>query len=99
MSAADRQQGLTVEIDGDRLVISIDVETLMTAAQGGDDWDEDRFRISDTDAFAASIVRGLEQEQEDGTTQVHLAIDAAAMWAIENAEPGVEQLVGGEWEE
>lgn len=99
MSAVDRKQGLTVEIDGDRLVISIGVDALMTAVQAGDDWDEERFRISDADAFASAIARGLELEAEDGTTHVHLAIDAAAMWALEQGEPGVEQLVDGEWEE
>lgn len=85
-----REQGLTVEIVGGRLVVSIGVDALMIAARGGDDWDDDDYVITDPDAFAASIARGLEVEQEDGTTDIHLAIDQAVTWAIETAEPGVE---------
>jgi hypothetical protein len=94
-----RDQALIVEVVDDRLVISMGIDALMTAAQGADDWDEEQFRVSDPDAFAASIARGLDREEEDGTTPVHLAINGAVMWAIENAEPGVQQLIGGVWEE
>ena len=91
-----RNQGLTVALEGDRLVISIGIDALMTASRGADDWPEDELEITDPDAFAASIVRGLEQEEEDGTTPVHLAIDTAVMWAVENGEPGVGEIGSGD---
>ena len=92
MSAGDRQHGLSVELVDGRLVIAIGVDALMTAVQGGDDWDEERWQITDPDAFAAGIVRGLEREEEDGTTLVHLAIDGAAQWALEQGEEGVDEI-------
>lgn len=94
MNTGNRQHGLSVELVDGRLVIAIGIDALITAVQGGDDWDEDRWKVSDPDAFAAGIVRGLKNEQEDGTTLVHLAIDSAAMWALEQGEPGVDELVG-----
>lgn len=79
-----REQGLAVEIVGDRLVISIGIDALMTAVRGGDDWDEDA-EIIDADSFAVEIANLLEsEEQEDGTTDLHLAIDNAAMAAVEH---------------
>ncbi len=60
----------------------------MIAARGADYWDDDELAITDPDEFAGSIARGLEDEQEDGTTMIHLAIDAAVKWATETAEPG-----------
>ena len=84
-----REQGLTVEIVGGRLVVSIGIDALMIAVRGGDDWDDEELVITDPDELAASIARGLEDEQEDGTTDIHLAIDKAVIWAIESAEPGV----------
>jgi len=85
-----REQALTVEIVGGRLVVSIGIDALMIAVRGGDDWDDEDFVITDPDELAASIARGLENEQEDGSTNIHLSIDKAVTWAIESAEPGVE---------
>ena len=87
---SSREQDLTVEIVGGRLVVSIGIDAPMIAVRGGDDWDDEEFVITDPDELAASIARGLEDEQEDGTTDIHLAIDKAVTWAIESAEPGVE---------
>lgn len=88
MSARD--QGLAIEIAGGRLVVSIGIDALMIAVRGGDYWDDEAFVITDADALAASIVRGLEDEEDDGTTGIYLAIDRAVQWAVEYAEPGVE---------
>ena len=87
MSARD--QALTVEIEGGRLVISIGVDALMIAVEGGDDWLEG-WKILDADTFASEIADALENnEQEDGTTDIHLAIDKAATYAIENGSEAV----------
>lgn len=85
----EREQGLAVGIEGNRLVISIGINALMTAVKGGDDWPDAEYRIVNADMFAADIATGLEQEEEDGTTDIHLAIDKAALWALEMSE-GVE---------
>lgn len=85
-----REQELTIEIVGGRLVVSIGIDALMVAALGGDGWHDDEFVITDPDTFAASIARGLEDEEEDGTTGIHLAIDKAVSWAIEMGEPGLD---------
>lgn len=82
--AGDRNQALTIEIVEGELVIRIGVDTLMIAVQGADDWDDETMTIVDPDTFAAEIANALQNnEQEDGTTDVHLAIDKAAMHVVE----------------
>lgn len=79
-----REQALTIEIIDGRLLISIGIDALMTAVRGGDDWDDQQMTIVDPDVFAADIAHSLEHnEREDGTTDIHLAIDRAALDAIE----------------
>ena len=93
----ERQEGmggrdtpLTIEVAGDEMVIRIGIDTLMVAVRGGDDWDDETMTILDADAFAAEIAHALEHnEQEDGTTDVHLAIDRAALHAFENGSEAV----------
>lgn len=84
-----RQQPLTVEVEDDRLVISIGIDALATAVTGADFWDEDTMRIRDRDELARDIVRELEDEQDDGTTPVHLMIDAAAEAAVDNGSTAI----------
>ena len=89
-----REQPLTIEIVDGRLVVSIGVDALMTAVRGGDDWDDETMAVVDADVFAAEIAHSLEHnEQEDGTTDIHLAIDRAALDAIEGGSEAV-RLVG-----
>ncbi|NIJ07264.1 hypothetical protein FHS31_000860 [Sphingomonas vulcanisoli] len=86
---SERDQALTVAVEDGRLVISIGIDTLMIAAQGGNDWVEGT-EILDADAFAAEIADRLEnEEQEDGTTDIHLAIDRAVLLAIENGSEAI----------
>ena len=88
--ASDRDTPLTIEIVEGELVIRIGIDTLMVAVRGGDDWDDETMTIVDADAFAVEIAHALEHnEQEDGTTDVHLAIDRAAMHAVENGSEAV----------
>lgn len=79
-----RAQPLTVEIADGRLVISIGIDTLMVAVQGGDAWDEeDGHKIASVDGFADDILHQLLEEEEDGTTLVHIAIDTAVERALD----------------
>lgn len=88
--SAHRGDGLSVEMADGRLVIAIGIDSLMTAVRGGDFWDDDELKIVSADEFAADIVSELEREREDGTTPVHLMIDAAAEEAVEQGSLGVE---------
>lgn len=88
--AGSRDRPLTIEIADGQLVIRIGVDALMVAVRAGDDWDDDTMTIVDADAFAVEIAHSLEHnEQEDGTTDVHLAIDRAAMDAVESGSDAV----------
>jgi len=83
-----RDQQLEVGVVDGRLVISIGVDLLVHAVTHSDDWPEDG-QVVDPDKFAAAIARQLEDEQEDGTTPLHLAFDAAAVKAIEDGDESV----------
>lgn len=83
-----RDQGLTVEIVDGRLVISIGVDALMVAAKGSPAFEEDEngepeWTITSVNGFADDILTALTDEEEDGTTLVHIAIDAAIERALE----------------
>lgn len=69
---------LTVVVDRDQLVIRIGVSTLAYAVQNGEDWTGE---IIDSKGFARDVVNVLLDEREDGTTPVHLLLDAAAQEA------------------
>lgn len=96
-AAADslRDQGLTVELVDGRLVISIGVDALMAAVRGSRPWEEQEedgrgYAISDVDGFADDILRELEHEEEDGTTLVHIAIDAAIARALDQGSLNID---------
>lgn len=93
--APPREQGLAVEIIDGRLFVSIGVDALMVAVKGGPTWsdqeEEERgWVISDPDGFAADIVHELEDEEEDGTTLVHVMLDAAIERAVEQGSLNID---------
>lgn len=45
--------------------------------------------ITDADKFAAEILKELKSESEDGTTLIHIALDKAAVIAIEWGAEGI----------
>ena len=92
-------QPLGVEIERERLVISIGLEALARSVESSPAL-ESFFehargcgfrgpKVFDERLFAADLVRELSAETEDGTTPVHLMLDAAAKAAIENGADGV----------
>ncbi|KQN00544.1 hypothetical protein [Sphingomonas sp. Leaf25] len=82
--AAARQHGLSIEIEGGRLVIAIGIDALMTAIEGGPCAPEDLgYRIDSVDGFAAEIRAELLAEEEDGTTLVHTMFDTATEKALD----------------
>lgn len=84
----DRDTGLEVVIVGGKLHISIGVDALAWAAEHSpdfeDEWFEPTIKITNPDKFAGDVVRELEKEQEDGTTQLHLLLDTAFRDAVDN---------------
>lgn len=97
-SGRGKAQWLKTEVKGGKLVISVGVDTLAFAAQRFYDEeafqnsegseDEAEFRIVDADEFAESVLEALEKESEDGTTPVHLLLDAAFKWLTDYSAPG-----------
>lgn len=82
------------KIEGDKLVIEIEIGTLKYALQYYNDqhslWrDEEPLELIDELAFAKDIVVALEQEEEDGTTLIHEMMDKALEYAIEMGSEGI----------
>lgn len=45
--------------------------------------------VTDVDKFAVEVMHAVQQEGEDGTTLIHIALDTAAMNAIESGAEGI----------
>jgi len=86
---------LTVNIEGENLVIRIGLECLAFGAENCPEpffWDErgrPRVKIFDRVAWAKEILRQLCHEEEDGATPVDTLLDDMAMKAIEDGAQGV----------
>lgn len=90
-----RNGGLEVFTDGEEVTIRIGVSILASAIKWcsqlehmNDDGDLVGPEIVDQAEFAKSMVSALLTEQEDGTTPVHVMLDAAAEWCIEQGMEG-----------
>jgi hypothetical protein len=89
-----RDQGLTIEIVDGRVMISIGIDALIFAVKGSEMWEEQLenqrgWSIGNEDGFAQDIVAELEDEQEDGTTEVHLMFDRAIQRAFDQGSLNV----------
>lgn len=81
-------------IENGQIVIRLDIDVLDGAVEqlwscGRYGWP--RYKVTDKAAFARAFVAELNEEEEDGTTPIHLLFDNAAMRAIENGAEGVEE--------
>lgn len=90
-----REAGLDVSIAGGRLIVSIGVDALMVAVKGGPAWsdqeEEERgWQITSPDGFAAEIAHALQDEEDDGTTLVHVMLDAAIERAIDQGSLNID---------
>lgn len=88
----ERQRGLHVCRDGDRIVISIGIGALKTATEAAPQWEHLEIGpvVTDVEEWAKSILWALNDEREDGTTLVHLMFDEAMEKASESGELGIE---------
>lgn len=93
----NRHDPLKCCIEDGVLIMQIGVEALAHVVQfnpeltqfdeKSGEWTEPK--VTDPDKFAAGVLIALQDEDEDGTTLVHTAIDTAAMNAIENGAEGI----------
>ena len=92
---------LTISVRDGLLVIEIGTKTLQGAFERSERNNlynnstgeyEQQMKVVDELKFAEEIVRELCDEQEDGTTPVHLLIDKAFESAVGNGCEGVEEV-------
>lgn len=81
-------------VDG-QIRIGVSVANLPTIIAGSPAW-SDEFVVSDVGEAARSIVRRLNEEEEDGTTLIHRAIDQAAENALEQGDDGFDEKANEE---
>ena len=84
------------KIEDGKLVITLSISTLAHAARHSQyffDCAEDglQLHISDEAEFAESVVRGLNLEEEDGSTPITRMLDEAVIWVSEQGEAGIEE--------
>lgn len=90
---------LTIELDGDELVIRIGVDTLVFCFETGEDnqpYDEQAkdfrraFKVTDKHRFAIGVGNALCNEEEDGSTPLTKVLDESFIDAVEN-DMGVDE--------
>jgi spore coat polysaccharide biosynthesis protein SpsF (cytidylyltransferase family) len=95
----DINKMLELKIIDNCLVIRIWIDTLAWATEHSEKnevWDEEKedyvntVKIKDNLQFAKDVMRELSEEEEDGTTMVHLLLDNATEKAIENGSLGLD---------
>lgn len=82
---------LKVELKDAKLIISIGIETLAYAFEHSD-YAAEELKVKNPKMFAKEVISSLQDEEEDGTTAVHIMLDAACQNACENGAMGVEQI-------
>ena len=88
MSMDGNKYQLQAKRVGDMVHISIGVELLAFAVSHTPEFED--IEITNTTVFVDEIVNYLMIEEEDGTTGLHRAFDAAALAAVENGCDGIE---------
>ena len=83
-------------IVGDELVIKLKISTLAHAARHSDYFfrcqeDGTPLNITDEAEFAESVVRALNQEEEDGSTPITRLLDDATEHVAEQGMDGIEE--------
>ena len=76
------------------IVIRVRMKTLPVAFSASPsnpttDEGDPKYRITDLEAFAANVCRRLNEEEEDGTTLIHRAFNAAFEQVLEQGDEGV----------
>lgn len=84
-----RKSDLDVSVEDGVLKITIGVETLKWAVEASPTFDDCNIKVTDADVFAQAVADELLQEDEEGTTLVHMMLDGAATQAIDQGAEGI----------
>lgn len=95
-----KNRKLTIELKNEELVIRIGIDTLKFACEHAQEeplCQPDNltgnyltYKVIDTEKFAKDVIDELLlEEEEDGTTKVHLLLDKAMFSAIENGSMAI----------
>ncbi len=81
-------------IDAGYITIRVPLDTLPIAFKASpanvlDDEGDPKYRVINIANFAESVVRRLNEEEEDGTTLIHIAFDAAFEQVLEQGDEGL----------
>lgn len=79
---------INIKINKGNIIIYIDIKTLQSCLALSD---YDDFKIINLKELAVDVKEELLREDGDGTTAIHLMIDAAIGAAIENGSNGVRE--------
>lgn len=83
----------TAAVEGDQLVIRITTECLLHAVTCAPEWPLDYrgnpISIQNSTLLIQEIIHELQREDEQGTNQMHLLLDQAALDAINNGSEAV----------
>jgi len=87
---SNESQLLKIKIIDGLLTMSIGVDALKVSIESGraDMFCDGEFFITDKDAFYHALISELKSEEEDGSTLLHLMLDAAALKAYGNGAQG-----------
>ncbi len=75
-------------IEGKEIVIRVKISALKTAFEAHPNGLAEDYRLTSLKTVADSLVRRLNDEEEDGTTPVHRLFDAAFEEALEQGDEG-----------
>lgn len=75
-------------IEGKEIVIRVKFSALKTAFEAHPNQLAEDYRLTSLKTVADSLVRRLNEEEEDGTTPVHRLFDAAFEEALEQGDEG-----------
>lgn len=78
------------KIEKDQIVIRLDIKSLPVIVEAGPNGEF--MKVTNVKKFAKELVLALNNEEEDGTTAIHRAIDDACMEAFENGAEGCKEI-------
>ena len=83
----------TAVIEKGTIIIRLPIKNLKMAVEGyvDSDFGIEPMIVTNVQAFAKSVVRALNEEEENGSTPIHHMFDAAFEQALENGSEGVEE--------
>lgn len=89
---AETQPWIGAVIDGDDIVIRVQVAMLPSMLAVSHDGLGAHFRVTNLDGFAADVRRALNTGNDEGVTPLHVLIDRAIVAAIESDSSHVDEI-------